>query len=100
MNIREGLTILPRLEILLVPPWQRQEVKVMGEAWEGLYNAAVLETDWSRIEKRIEAAEAAIKERSQALSMESGTPENEAITAAINGLQALRRDVAAWKAKR
>jgi hypothetical protein len=42
---REGLTILSRLEILLIPPWQRQEVKVMGEAWERLYHAAVLETD-------------------------------------------------------
>jgi len=73
----------------------------MAEVWEGLYNAAVLETDWSRIEERIETAEAAIKERFQALSLDqSGTPENEAIAAAISGLQALRRDVAAWKAKR
>jgi hypothetical protein len=33
----------------------------MTSAWVGLYQAAILETDWSKIEERIDAADLAIK---------------------------------------
>ncbi len=34
-----------------------------GQKWQELYNVAVLESDWSRIEERIDASESAIKGR-------------------------------------
>jgi hypothetical protein len=67
--------------------------------WEKLYQAAVLETDWSRIEEHIQAAESAINHRLHELSLEHGgaPEENQAITNAVMALEALRNDVAAWK---
>jgi hypothetical protein len=69
--------------------------------WEKLYQAAVLETDWSRIEEHIQAAESAISHRLHELSLDhGGTPEeNRAITIAVMALEILRKDVAAWKLK-
>jgi len=44
--------------------------------WEKLYQAAILETDWSRIEERIEAADFALDAPLQELSSNHGvTPE-------------------------
>ena len=67
--------------------------------WEKVYQAAVLETDWSRIEEQIQAAESAISHRLHELSLEHGgaPEENQAITNAVMALEALRTDVAAWK---
>jgi hypothetical protein len=68
--------------------------------WGKLYQAAVLETDWSRIEKLIQAAESAINDRLHEFSVDGGTPqENQAITNAVMALEILRKDVAAWKLK-
>ena len=67
--------------------------------WHAFYEAAVLETDWSRMEERIRAAESAIRERLQAFSLDhGGTPEeNQAIVDTLNRLNALRADVASWR---
>jgi hypothetical protein len=47
-----------------------------GYDWQKLYRDAVLETDWSRIEERIEATEAAIYQRLGEFSLDhGGTPE-------------------------
>jgi hypothetical protein len=35
----------------------------MTNEWEKLYEAAMLETDWSRMEERIQAAESALHAR-------------------------------------
>jgi hypothetical protein len=69
--------------------------------WGKLYQAAILETDWSKIEERIQAADSAISARLQELSTnQSGTPEeNHRIEDALSGLRALRRDVVAWRSK-
>jgi hypothetical protein len=69
--------------------------------WEKLYHAAVMETDWSRIEEHIQAAESAISHRLHELSLEHGgaPEENQAITNAVVALEILRKDVAAWKLK-
>ena len=69
------------------------------EHWEKLYTAAALETDWSRIEERIEAAENAIRARRGQLSVKGGTAEYEAMTRAMDRLKVLRNDVATWKLK-
>ncbi len=67
--------------------------------WLKLYKAAVLETDWSKIEEHIQEAENGIRARSHELSMnDGGTPEeNQAIKDALHGLDTLRKEVAAWQ---
>ena len=61
--------------------------------WQQLYATALLETDWSKIEEKIQKAENAIRVRLH----DGGTPEeNQAIADALNGVNMLRKDVAAW----
>lgn len=70
--------------------------------WEKLYQAAILETDWSKIEQRINAADFAISVRLNEFSLDhGGTPEeNRAIERALGGLATLREDVTAWHARK
>ena len=74
--------------------------------WLRLYKAAILETDWSKIEGHIQAAESGMKARLHDFSMNhGGTPEeNRAIEHALNGLNTLRREVhvsrLSWKWRR
>ena len=67
--------------------------------WQELYAIALLETDWSKIEEKIQVAENGIRARLHEFSMNhGGTPEeNQAIEDALNGLNGLRKDVAAWQ---
>jgi len=67
--------------------------------WHEPYNAAVLETDWSQMEGRIQAAESAITGRMHEFSLNhGGTPEeNQAIVDALNRLNTLRADLALWR---
>ena len=69
--------------------------------WVKLYQEAILETDWSKIEERIQAADLGISARLHEFSLNhGGTPEeNQAIANAVNGLTTLRGEVAAWRAK-
>jgi hypothetical protein len=69
--------------------------------WKNLYQAAILETDWSKIEERIQAADSAIGARLHEFSLDhGGTPEeNQAIRDALSGLTTLRREVAAHAKK-
>jgi hypothetical protein len=62
------------------------------------YQAAVLETDWTRMEERIQAAEAEIHKRGLILSQDhDGTlEEREALVKAISCLSFLRKDVVVW----
>lgn len=73
----------------------------MAEEWKSLYQAAILETDWSQIEGRIQAADSAISARLHEFSVNhGGTPEeNQRITDALSGLRVLRREVADHKMK-
>jgi hypothetical protein len=66
--------------------------------WYEPYKAAVLETEWSKMEGRITAAEAALHERKREFDLDhGGTPEeNQAIEAAFRGLSVLRKDAATW----
>ena len=67
--------------------------------WHEVYKAAVLETDWTKMEERIQAAEAALHARKHEFDLNhGGTPEeNQAIVDALNGLNILREDVTAWQ---
>lgn len=66
--------------------------------WHEVYKAAVLETDWSKMEERVKAAEAALGERKNELNLDHGgtAEENQAIEDAFRGLNALRMDAASW----
>ena len=67
--------------------------------WQELYAIALLETNWTEIEQKIEAADNGIRARLHEFSMNhGGTPEeNQAIDDALKGLKGLRKDVAAWQ---
>jgi hypothetical protein len=66
--------------------------------WHELYKRALLETDWSKMEERIRAAEAALRQRKHEFALDhGGTPEeNQAITDAMRGLTVLRNDAIKW----
>ena len=70
--------------------------------WQERYATALLETDWSKIEEKIQAADNAIRVRLHEFSMNhGGTPEeNQAIEDALSGLNVLRKDVTAWQASK
>lgn len=67
--------------------------------WLEFYRAAVLETDWSKLDELISAAEMAIRARLNEFNRDhGGTPEeNQAIVDALNGLSVLRNDAARWQ---
>jgi hypothetical protein len=67
--------------------------------WQELYQAAVLETDWMKIDEKIQAAANGIKVRLHEFSMRTrGTPEErQAIEDALHGLDSLRKEVAVWQ---
>jgi hypothetical protein len=71
-------------------------------SWQELYRTALLETDWSKIEEKIQVAENEIRARLHEFSMDhGGTPEeNQAIEDALHGLYILRKDVVTWQSKR
>ena len=64
--------------------------------WQELYATALLETDWSTIDEKIQVAENEIRARLHEFSMNhGGTPEeNQAIEDALHGLDTLRNEVA------
>jgi hypothetical protein len=66
--------------------------------WQELYAAALLETDWSKVEEKIQVAENGIRARVHEFSLNhGGTPEeNQAIVDALHGLDVLRKEVSAW----
>ena len=69
--------------------------------WHEVYKAAVLETDWWKMEERITAAEAALRERKHEFDLNHGgePEENLAIEGALRGLRVLRDDASKWREK-
>jgi hypothetical protein len=67
--------------------------------WHEVYRAALLETDWSKMEERIQRAEAGLHERKKEFALDhGGTPEEDrAIEDALRGLGILRRELATWQ---
>jgi hypothetical protein len=74
----------------------------MKYVWCEAYETAVLETDWTKMEERLQSAESAINQRQRVLSMDhGGTPEErQAIADALNGMKALRKDAVEWKGRK
>jgi hypothetical protein len=70
--------------------------------WQELYATALLETDWSKMEEKIRVAEDVIRGRLHEFSLNHGgtSEENQAIADALHGLDILKKDVEAWRAKR
>jgi hypothetical protein len=66
--------------------------------WHDIYKAALLETDWSKMVERIQAAEAAIRDRRREFDLNhGGSPEeNQAIADAMRSLNVLRTEAASW----
>jgi hypothetical protein len=79
-------------------PVDPRRKKVSIYKWQASYQAAVLETDWTKMQERLQQAESEIHNRRLALSQDhSGTTEErEALVDAMNGLQSLRKDVAVF----
>ena len=67
--------------------------------WHESYRAALLETDWTKMKERLQAAESEICKRKHVLSMDhGGTPEErQAITDALNGMKSMQAEVAEWQ---
>jgi len=70
-------------------------------SWYESYKAAVLETDWTKIQGRILRAEHEIHERQIVLAKEQGgTPEErQALEDAVNGLRGLMNDASVWQSR-
>ena len=70
----------------------------MTYQWHHFYNAAVLETDWSKMEERVRAAESALRERQAELSGDDAgaVEERQAIEDVLARLDVLRQDAASW----
>jgi hypothetical protein len=65
--------------------------------WSEFYKAAVLETDWTKVQERIQKAESEIQQKLSELSASGGTPkEKEALASAMNGLRILEVEAATW----
>jgi hypothetical protein len=67
--------------------------------WVKTYHGALLETDWSRIEERIQQADERIRARLHEFSLNHGgtLEENQAIEDALNALKVLRTEVSTWQ---
>ena len=81
----------------LVDPYR--EIKVpTSYSWQESYQAALLETDWTKMQERVQTADSEIHKRRLVLSQDhGGTPEErEALVNAMSGLRVLRMDATSW----
>jgi hypothetical protein len=67
--------------------------------WQEVYKAALLETDWSKMEERIRAAEGALHGRKHEFDLDHGgtLQENQAVDDALQGLGVLRSEAVRWR---
>jgi hypothetical protein len=68
------------------------------QKWYEAYKTAVLETDWTKMEERIRAAESAIRDREREFSLNQGGTDEEMqeIVDALSSLSVLRKDATSW----
>jgi hypothetical protein len=71
----------------------------MTPTWYESYKAAILETDWTKMQERLQAAEREIHERQRVLPLDhGGTPEErQAIADALHGITHLKTEVRDWE---
>jgi len=79
----------------LVDPYRQIRVPT-SHSWRDSYRAALLETDWTKIQERIQTAESEIHNRRLMLVQDHGgtSEEREALVSALTGLGVLRMDAA------
>jgi hypothetical protein len=70
--------------------------------WTEVYKAALLETDWIKMQERLQAAEAALQRRKHEFSLNGGgsADENQAIDDALRSLMILRNEAANWPSEK
>ena len=68
-------------------------------SWFESFKAVLLETDWTKMQARVQAARQNIHERKRLLAEDhGGTPEErQALEDAINGLRVLGNEAADWQ---
>jgi hypothetical protein len=71
----------------------------MNNPWYKSYRAAILETDWTKMQERLRTAESEIRKRQHVFSMDHGgtREERQAIADALRGIEGLRADVDEWQ---
>jgi len=81
----------------LVDPYRERRVPT-SYSWQESYQAALLETDWTKMHERVKRAEYEIHRRRLELSQDhAGTQEErDALVNAMSGLGDLRMNVASW----
>ena len=81
----------------LVDPYREIRVPTSYN-WQESYQAALLETDWTKMQERIQTAESEIHKRRLVLAQDHGgtQEEREALVNAMSGLGVLRMNVASW----
>jgi hypothetical protein len=75
------------------------EIKVpTSYSWQEAYQAALLETDWTKMEEHLQTAESEIHKKRLVLSQDHGgtQEERDALVNAMSGLRLLRMNVASW----
>ena len=79
------------------------EIKVpTSYSWQESYQAALLETDWTKMHERVQTAESAIHQRRLVLSQDHrGTDEERAaLVNAMSGLRVLRNECGSFMPKK
>jgi hypothetical protein len=81
----------------LVDPYREIRVPT-SYSWQESYQASLLETDWTKMQERVQTAESEIHKRRLELSQDHGgtQEEREALVNAMSGLGVLRMNVASW----
>src|SRR6266436_5586531 len=81
----------------LVDPYREIRVPT-SYCWQESYQAALLETDWTKMQERVQTAESEIHQRRLVLSQDHGGSDEEraALVNAMSGLRVLRMNVASW----
>ena len=75
-----------------------REIRVpTSYSWQESYQAALLETDWAKMQERVQTAESEIHQRRLVLAQDhGGTDEERAALVNAIGLRVLRINVASW----
>ena len=81
----------------LVDPYREIRVPT-SYSWQESYQAALLETDWTKMQERIQTAESEIHKRRLVLSQDHGGTDEEraALVNAMSGLRVLGMNVTSW----
>ena len=82
----------------LVDPYREIRVPT-SYSWQESYQAALLETDWTKMQERVQTAESEIHQRRLVLSQDHGGTDEEraALVNAMGGLRVLlRMNVTSW----